>query len=182
MVWYGVLVGAGFAREEVSQPRGTLRVGEPATEWEVKDWWHSQPLSLNDLKGKVVMVRFWTGPHCSYCAASAPALNEFYHLYHDRGLAVIGFYHHKSREPLAKQGVEQLIQRFGFQFPVAIDYEWKTLRRWWLQGKEKDWTSASFLIDRRGIVRYIHPGGAYVKGDPDYAVLQRTIEQLLGEQ
>jgi len=166
----------GIANKAVSE--GNELIGTRAQEWEVKDWFNSKPLRLEDLRGKVVLVRFWTAPGCPFCVASAPALNEFYKGYHDRGLEVIGFYHHKSSAPLDPKEVKRHIERFGFKFPVAIDYEWKTLKRWWFAGQERAWTSVSFLIDRKGVLRHIHPGGQYVKGDRDYAELEAKIEEL----
>src|SRR3989338_7878359 len=168
------LCGAGGPSEE----RDDL-IGEPAQEWQVREWMNSNPLQLKDLRGKIVLVRFWTAPGCPFCAASAPALNEFYEKYHDQGLEVIGFYHHKSAEPLSVEDVEAYAKKFGFQFPIAIDYDWKTLRSWWIDGHEKGWTSVSFLIDKEGIIRHIHPGGQYVKGDRDYIQLEARIQQLL---
>ena len=158
-------------------------VGTKAEEWIVSDWIHSRPLSLGDLSGKVVLVRWWTDPYCPYCTASAPALNEWYEAYKDKGLMIIGLYHHKSSIPLEVQKVKEYTTGLGFTFPVAIDRDWITLRKWWLDKNPKArWTSVSFLIDRKGIIRYIHPGGQYVKGDDDYAVLKSRIEELLTEK
>jgi peroxiredoxin len=71
---------------------------------------------------------------------------------------------------------------FGFRFPVATDVEWRTLRDWWMSPREKrQFTSASFLIDRRGIIRHVHPGGKYARGEPDHAQLQAAIERLCEE-
>ena len=148
----------------------------------MQGWLHSNPLELSGLRGKVILVRFWTAPGCPFCAASAPALNEFYEKYHDEGLEVIGFYHHKSPEPLKVEEVEQYAGKFGFEFPVAVDYDWNTLRNWWLDGRERGWTSVSFLIDKQGVIRHIHPGGQYVKDDPDYAEMESKIKELLNEE
>lgn len=161
---------------------GEELIGTTAQEWTVTHWLNSPPLTLKSLKGKVILVRWWTAPGCPYCAASAPALNEFHQLYRDKGLVVIGFYHHKSPKPLNPDEVPRLAKQFGFEFPVAIDPEWVTLRRWWLAGRKKSWTSVSFLIDREGVIRYIHPGGAYVKGNPDYLALRQKIEGLITAQ
>ena len=161
---------------------GQELIGKPAPEWSFDDWQNSRPLQLKDLRGKVVLIRWWTAPDCRYCAASAPALNEFHREYRKRGLEVIGAYHHKSDEPLAPKKVAKQAREFGFKFPVAIDTDWNTVNRWWLDGHDRQFTSVSFLIDRRGMIRYIHPGGQYLKGEPDYAELKSAIETLLAEK
>ncbi|MBI3851510.1 MAG: TlpA family protein disulfide reductase [Verrucomicrobia bacterium] len=157
-------------------------IGTKASEWQVDHWLNSPPLKLANLRGMVVLVRWWTAPDCPYCAATAPALNEFYANYHQKGLEVVGLYHHKSSEPLNVEHVKKFSESFEFKFPVAIDSDWKTLHRWWLDRDEQAWTSVSFLIDRKGVIRHIHPGGQYVKGDKDYAAIKAKIEELLAER
>jgi peroxiredoxin len=157
-------------------------LGRQSPEWSELEWLNSPPLHLRELVGKVVLVRWWTAPHCPYCRATAPALNEFHGEYHQRGLEVIGIYHHKSPEPLTHGAVKQHAARLGFEFPIAIDRDWRLLKQWWLDRGEERWTSVSFLLDRRGVVRHIHPGGQYVKGDPEYAALKAKIEELLAEK
>ena len=156
-------------------------IGTKPSAWQVRHWLNSEPIELQDLKGKVVLVRWWTAPDCPYCKATAPALNEFYREYHRRGLEVIGFYHHKSDEPLRVEDVRKYAQEFGFRFPVAIDADWRTLKQWWLNTGVRGWTSVSFLIDRQGLIRRIHPGGQYVEGDKDYAEMKAKIKELLAE-
>ena len=157
-------------------------IGTKPPEWQVEHWLNSEPVKLQDLRGKVVLVRWWTAPGCPYCKATAPALNEFYREYRGRGLEVIGFYHHKSDGPLRVEDVKKYAGQFGFKFPVAIDPEWRTLKRWWLDTGDRDFTSVSFLIDRRGVIRFVHPGGQYVKGEKAYAELRLKIEALLAEK
>lgn len=164
----------GFADEKI--------VGTVPSEWSVTNWINSAPLSLKDLRGKVVLVRWWTAPDCPYCKATAPALKAFHEKYSGRGLQVVGFYHHKSDDPLRLENVRKFAKDFGFTFPVAVDPDWKTLHRWWLDRGEEKWTSVSFLIDRHGVIRHIHPGGEYVKGDKDYARMKAKIEELLAEK
>ncbi|MBI4436055.1 MAG: redoxin domain-containing protein [Candidatus Omnitrophica bacterium] len=156
---------------------GEELIGTKAPEWTVSSWFNSEPKELSDFRGKVVLVRFWTGPDCPYCAASAPVLNELYSRYREKDFVVIGIYHHKSQTPLTKEHVEQLIRKYGFEFPVAIDPNWTTLRKWWLDGKERAWTSVSFLIDQEGTIRYIHPGGSYTTKETQE--LEAAIDQLL---
>src|SRR4051812_38055874 len=83
-----------------AEPKWEKLIGKRPPEWRLESWLNSKPLTLADLRGKVVLVRWWTTPDCPYCAATAPALNEFEKTYADRELTVIGIYHHKSSAPL----------------------------------------------------------------------------------
>ena len=177
-----LLASSLFAASLATMRAEERLIGTRPPEWQVEHWLNSEPLRLAELKGKVVLVRWWTAPGCAFCTASAPALNEFYREYHSRGLEIIGFYHHKSEGPLRVKTVKRQAQEFGFKFPVVIDTDWRTLRQWWLGAGDRDWTSVSFLIDRRGVVRHIHPGGQYVKGDKAYAEMKAKLEELLAEK
>ena len=157
-------------------------IGTKPPEWQVTDWFNAKPLTLKELTGKVVLIRWWTAPDCPYCAATAPALNEFYETFKTQGLVVLGFYHHKASSPLEIAKVKDQADKLGFKFPVAVDRAWKTLRRWWLSDPKKDWTSVSFLLDRHGVIRHIHPGGQYARGDEAYGILRAKILELLKEK
>ncbi len=161
---------------------GDALIGTTPPDWKVTHWIGTQPTELKRLRGKVVLVRWWTAPGCSYCEATAPALNEFYKQYGPQGLEVFGFYHHKSEAPLKIKDVQRYAQKLGFKFPIAIDPDWRTLKSWWLEKGHRDYTSATFLLDRKGAIRHIHPGGQYVKGDPAYRALKGKIEELLAEK
>jgi peroxiredoxin len=165
-------------------------IGVPAPDWGELAWVQGGPLSLSDLRGKVVLVRFFTDPECPFCSATAPALNEFDHDFRARGLVVVGFYTPKPRpRPTSVENVRRTVAAYGFRFPVAVDDEWKALHRLWLdRSPGAGWTSASLLIDRDGIVRHVHPGGVFAKdsADPqarrDYEELRATIETLLSRK
>jgi peroxiredoxin len=157
-------------------------VGTQVMEWQLTDWLNSKPLTLKDQRGKVILVRWWTGGGCPFCAATAPALKEFHSKYSAEGLVVVGVYHHKEKKPLELETVKQCVRDFGFQFPVAVDPDWQTLKSWWLKDADRKWTSVSFLIDKKGVIRHIHPGGSYRKGDKAYQTMQNKIEELLKEE
>ena len=182
LLWVAVAVGANCGMSPSRLQAADKLIGTQPPEWQVTNWFNGPPVKLADLRGKVVLVRWWTAPECPYCRATAPALNEFYEKYHGQGLEVIGFYHHKSDEPLKVETVRKYADAFGFKFPVAIDTDWKTLHQWWLDSGRRDFTSVSFLIDRNGVIRQIHPGGEYVKGDKAYAEMKAGIEKLLAEK
>lgn len=158
---------------------GDQLIGTPAPEWSNRQWINSPPLTLSQLKGKVILVRFFMESSCPYCRATAPYLNQFYAKYGKRGLQVVGMYTPKPgpREtPI--ESVRNYVRDYGFQFPVALDNDWSTLNAYWLdRAPDADFTSVSFLIDRKGIVRYIHPGGAY--STKDAATIEQTIKDLL---
>ena len=167
---------------------GDELIGKPAPEWGTLKWMNSHSLKLKELGDKVVLIRWWTET-CPFCAASAPALNEFHDTFKDKGLVVIGMYHPKPPGPRHQKALEKAVKRLGFEFPIALDMDWEMLRRYWLAKGRHRWTSVSFLIDKQGKIRYIHPGGEYYKGEDetrteaerDYDELKELIERLIAE-
>ena len=154
-------------------------VGTTPPEWNVERWMNSPPLTLAGLRGKVVLVRWWTAG-CPYCSASAPALRELHRDLSPRGVVVIGMYHHKDSGPYDPRVTEKTAKEYGFTFPIAFDPDWRTFHTW-MRDADPGWTSVTFLLDRKGVVRWFHPGGTYKPGDPAYAELRRTVTTLLQE-
>jgi len=160
-------------------------LGSAPPEWTADHWMNSPPLHLADLRGRVVLVRWWTDG-CPFCSATAPALRRFDHDYAAKGLVVVGMYHHKCDpsgpcgpdQPLDPAVFEDTARKYGFTFPVAVDPEWRTLTSW-LHGVDTGFTSVTFVLDRNGVVRHVHPGGQYVEGDAAYGRLRHEIEGLL---
>ena len=178
-----LIINQGLTAKE-----GDELIGKPAPKWGMLEWLNSQPLMLNALKGKVVLVRWWTET-CPFCSRSAPALNEFHDTFEDKGLVVVGMYHPKPPGPRPQKALEKAVERLGFEFPIALDMNWSTLKGYWLAKGRHRWTSVSFLIDKQGKIRYIHPGGDYYKGKDetrtdaqrDYDELKAMIEKLIAE-
>jgi len=167
-----------YDREE--QAAVDALVGTTPPEWNVERWMNSPPLTLAGLRGKVVLVRWWTAG-CPYCSASAPALREMHRDFGPRGLVVIGMYHHKDAGPYDPRVTEKTAKEYGFTFPIAFDPDWRTFHAW-MRDADPGWTSVSFLLDRKGVVRWFHPGGTYKEGDAAYAELRRTVTTLLQEK
>lgn len=155
---------------------GDELLGTPAPPLDVAEWVQSAPLTLGQLHGTVVLLRFWTDT-CPFCEASAPILADLHERYARQGLAVIGIYTPKPPRAVDRAFVARAAQVFGMNFPIGLDPSWETLTRYWLSESERDWTSVSFLIDRRGIIRFIHPGGSYSREDA--AALEEMIIRLL---
>jgi len=157
-------------------------VGTTPPEWQTERWLNSPPKTLASLRGSVVLVRWWTA-ECPYCSTSAPALRTFHQKFGPRGLQVIGMYHHKGDGPFEPTVYEETAKKYGFVFPVAFDPDWRTLHSWMRDrgGNEVStgWTSVTFVLDKQGVVRHVHPGGEYSAGEASYEELERAIEKLL---
>jgi thiol-disulfide isomerase/thioredoxin len=76
------------------------RIGVTAPSFDFDGWLNSEPLTLDDLRGQVVLVRWWTET-CPFCASSAPALRAINQIYGPRGLTVVGVYHPKANRDSA---------------------------------------------------------------------------------
>lgn len=165
---------------------GAELVGTPAGEFVDITWLDGRSRTLADLRGNVVLVRFWTDT-CPYCRRTAPALRQLDAEFADRGLVVIGLHHPKPRGSTRTPAqVEASARAWGIEFLVGLDSKWATIDAWWLAGRAREATSASFLIDRRGTIRLVHPGPEFTpSGAPqsrrDYAELHAAIVALLAE-
>ena len=183
----GLLLMAGSSNA-TDFSRGDDRLGLPAPRIALQHWLHSAPLEMDALRGKVVLIRWWT-EGCPFCASTAPALGELNRKYAGRGLAVIGIFHPKPAGDWSVERMRAASEHLGFTFPVALDADWTALRRWWPDLEKRGWTSVSFIVDKQGIIRYVHPGGEFHRAtepdhascDRDYKDIERTIARLLAE-
>jgi len=180
----------GFQAGISAAGEGQDRIGVVAPDLKLKDWLNSPPLEINDLKGKVVLIRWWTDT-CDLCAATAPALRKLQDVYGSQGFQVIGVFHPKPAGDWNVSRMQRAAARLQFSFPVALDGDWSALKRWWLNGVERSATSASFIVDKHGVIRYVHPGGEFhdSNGDSDHVVCERDfhaiekmVSQLLAEK
>jgi len=189
-VWtIGVLlmVGTPLSRA-VDLSRGEDRVGVHAPRLGLQHWLNSPPMEIDALRGKVVLIRWWT-EGCPYCAATAPALKHLDAKYRPQGFQVIGIFHPKPAGDWSVERMRLAAQQKGFSFPVALDADWTALNRWWPDLEKRGWTSVSFVVDKRGIIRYVHPGGEFhesgepdhARCDRDYKDVEQAIERLLKE-
>ena len=145
-------------------------------------WLQGGPLSLEALRGKVVLIRFWTDG-CAYCEKTAPALRALDARYRDQGLVVIGIHHPKDATSDPVKGMKAL----RLTFPVATDPDWQTIKAYGVGTTFTRFTSVSFLIDREGTIRFVHDGGEWHEGGgPDhepcnqaYRTLVTTLKSLL---
>ena len=177
---------AGAVTNRVDFDSGAEIVGRAAPAWTFTRWVRGGPLDLASLRGKVVLVRWWTDG-CPYCRTTLPQIEQLRGAHAKDGLVVIGVYHPKpAPREVSDRRILSFAKELGFSGPLAFDRDWKTLDRWWLGGHpERSWTSVSFLVDRAGAIRWVHGGGEYHHSD-DPAHLrceldERDLEKALAE-
>jgi peroxiredoxin len=143
---------------------GADRIGVSAPPFKFDAWLNSEPMQVEDLRGQVVLVRWWTDT-CPFCASSAPALRQLHKDYGSKGLTLIGVFHPKGpvEKSLDLPRVQRVVEQRNFEFSVAVDWDWRnnTLKDWWLTGPDRPATSVTFLLDQQGVIRFIHPGMEY---------------------
>ena len=134
----------------------------------ITEWINSPPLKIAQLKGKVVLVDFWTYS-CINCLRTLPFLKEWNQKYKDQGLVIIGV--HTPEFEFEKNGhnVKQATERYGVLYPVALDNDYKT----WQAYNNLYWP-AHYLIDQEGLVRQVH------FGEGGYLETENAIRSLLG--
>jgi cytochrome c biogenesis protein CcdA/thiol-disulfide isomerase/thioredoxin len=131
-------------------------------------WLNSPPLTMKQLRGKVVLVDFWTYS-CINCIRTLPYLTDWDRKYRGQGLVIVGVHSPEFEFEKKIGNVRAAIARYGIQYPVAMDNRLST----WVNYHNQYWP-AHYLIDRQGRVVYTH------FGEGDYDVTENNIRYLLG--
>jgi|HubBroStandDraft_4_1064222.scaffolds.fasta_scaffold43174_3 thiol-disulfide isomerase/thioredoxin len=132
-------------------------------------WLNSPPLSAKSLRGKVVLVNFWTYS-CINSLRELPYIASWAAKYRDAGLVVIGVHAPEFGFEKERANVENAVRELNIVFPVAIDSNHAI----W-QAFHNEYWPADYLIDGQGRIRYHH------FGEGDYAASERAIQTLLIE-
>jgi thiol-disulfide isomerase/thioredoxin len=133
-------------------------------------WLNSQPLSMADLRGKVVLVDFWTYT-CVNWRRTLPYVRAWAQKYKDQGLVVIGVHTPEFSFERDVGNIRQAITEMRIDYPVAIDSDYKV----WSAFNNEYWP-ALYLIDAQGRIRHHH------FGEGEYEESERVIQQLLAEK
>src|SRR3954449_4667500 len=135
----------------------------------ISQWINSKPLTLPHLRGKVVLVDFWTYS-CINCLRTLPHLEAWDKRYRKAGLVIVGVHTPEFAFEHVPSNVRAATRKLGVRYPVAIDDGYHT----WDAFQNDSWP-AEYLIDKRGDVREIK------KGEGNYDDTERSIQTLLGE-
>lgn len=160
---------AGEAVKAVKVVKAKFSVDEPyaAPEFaELQNWVNSSPLTLASLKGKVVLINFWTFG-CYNCQNTIPHVKDLYAKYHAKGFEIVGIHAPEFDYEKDAANVRKAVAEDGIAWPVAQDNGFKTWRRY----KNGFWP-AFYYLDRTGRVRHLHIGeGGYANQDAVVAAL-----------
>ena len=145
-------------------------VGDLAPEFSGIDAWiNSGPLTMEELRGKVVLIDFWTYT-CINCIRTFPFLKQWHSSYSDDGLVIIGVHTPEFEFEKDYDNVVEATMNDSLTWPMAQDNDFVTWRRY----SNRFWP-AKYLIDKYGIVRYTH------FGEGAYAETEEAIRNLLAE-
>jgi thiol-disulfide isomerase/thioredoxin len=136
----------------------------------IDHWINSEPLTMAQLRGKVVLVEFWTYT-CINCIHVAPYVKQWHQRYKDQSLVVVGVHTPEYDEEKTFGNVQDAVKRFGIEYPIAQDNAYAT----WDAYGNRYWP-AVYLVDTQGRVVYRH------YGEGDYAATEAKIQQLLAHQ
>jgi thiol-disulfide isomerase/thioredoxin len=133
----------------------------------IGNWFNSAPLNIASLRGKVVLVDFWTYG-CVNCVNTLPHVTELYAKYKDRGLVVVGI--HTPEFPFEKSAsnVQAALKRHGITYPVAQDNDSQT----WNAYGNRYWP-AQYIVDQSGKIVFQHDG------EGQYEQMDRIVQKLL---
>lgn len=134
----------------------------------IQEWINTKPLSPATLRGTVFLVDFWTYS-CINCVRTLPYLKKWYTDYHDKGFTIVGIHTPEFEFEKDPANVKSAVKRFGIEYPVALDNEYKT----W-QNYHNSYWPAHYLADQTGIIKEIH------FGEGNYTETENEIRKLLG--
>ena len=172
------LRGDGITDEDL--PAGRQGMGKPA--FELLDdgvnapelipggeWFGSPPLTIKSLRGKVVLVDFWTYT-CINCIRTLPYLRDWHEKYAKEGLVIIGVHTPEFEFEKSPENVQKAIADFGIKYPVMQDNDFATWRAY-----DNHYWPAKYIVDKNGKIRYTH------FGEGEYDETEEVIQALLLE-
>ncbi len=136
----------------------------------IENWINSEPLNIEDLKGKVVLVDFWTYT-CINCIRTLPYLKNWDEKYRDKGLVIVGVHTPEFNFEKKYENVLKAVNDYQIKYPVAQDNAYAT----WNAYQNRYWPH-KFLIDVDGYIRYDHIG------EGNYEETEKMIQKLLEER
>jgi thiol-disulfide isomerase/thioredoxin len=140
-----------------------------APELATGDWINSEPLTLKNLRGRVVLIEFWTFG-CYNCRNTLPFVKSWHDRYQDKGLTVIGVHSPEFDEERNVEHLRREVSSLEIRYPIVTDNDYQT----WNAYKVEAWPTV-FLLDKQGRIRWMR------EGEGSYDEAERLIQKLLAE-
>lgn len=134
----------------------------------IKAWLNTKPLTMKKLKGKVILVDFWTYT-CINCIRTVPTLKKWHQKYKKDGLVVIGMHSPEFEFEKNLDNVKKAVKKLGIKYPVAVDSDMQA----WMAFDNMYWP-AKYLIDRDGYIVHVN------FGEGRYQDTEKSIQWALG--
>ncbi len=171
IVWF-VAAFAGASRAQFLEPGKTA----PAPEFQgVTQWVNSDPLTMSALRGKVVLVHFWTNG-CYNCVNNYPHYKAWQQRFAGKDVVIVGVH---TPETPGERSVDRIMAqaaKHGLKFPIAVDNDSSNWKAW----NNRCWPTV-YVVDRRGVVRYGWEGELNYKGAAGEETVRKLVDALLDE-
>lgn len=144
-------------------------IGHPAPEISRGEWLNSPPLHLSELRGKVILIEFWTFA-CSNCRNTLPYLRKWSAIRAGGKFEIIGVHTPELKRERNMSALRRETESLRISWPIVTDNEYTT----WNAYHQRYWP-VIYLIDKRGTIRYVHIG------EGEYAETEAMIAELIAE-
>ncbi len=180
-MWLVLLSAAFFAAPRVASAQAAVPalLNAKAPELPVRpdrEWFNSKPLKLSDLRGRVVVLHFWTFG-CINCKHNDSAYRAWHQKYSNKGVTMIGVHTPELERERDFKRLKRSIEERGLKYPVVVDQDSRTWKAW-----DNHWWPSIYLIDKTGTVRYRWDGELNWKGAKGKAIMEKKIDELLAEE
>ena len=133
------------------------------------NWINSEPLTIKNLRGRVVVVEFWTFG-CYNCRNTLPFVKSWHERYASKGLTIIGVHSPEMDDEFRVENVRRQVASLGIRYPVVTDNDYSTWKAYGVNA----WPTI-FVLDKSGKIRWSHVG------EGEYDEAEKTIQKLLAE-
>jgi peroxiredoxin len=169
-------IAVGFATAARAQYLKSRKTA-PAPEFRgVTQWVNSDPLTIATLRGKVVLVHFWTNG-CYNCVNNYPHYRAWQERYKDKDVVIVGIHTPETPGEHDVERIKAQAAKHGLKFPIAVDNDGTNWKEW----NNRFWPTV-YVVDRRGIVRYGWEGELSYKGAAGEETVQKLVDALLLER